>query len=195
MRIVGGSFGGRRLNAPPGSGTRPTTDRVREALFNILGPRIVGKSVLDCFAGSGALGLESLSRGASSVVFVEKTRSAAETVKANATSLGLVFGPCMRIVCGDLERSIAQLSNFGPFNLWLVDPPFAMVRDGSAVRMLSLLLRAGLLSPEGLVVIEYPNDQPCPEIKGLECESNRRYGDTFLAFFRLLPQDPSQSQS
>jgi 16S rRNA (guanine966-N2)-methyltransferase len=151
--------------------------------------------VLDCFAGSGALGLESLSRGAASVVFVEKARTASETLKANALSLGLEFGPRMRMVSGDLERSIDALEKSAPFDLWLVDPPFAMIRDGSAARMLSLLVRSKLLAEEGMVVVEYPSDAECPEIKGLECEEKRRYGDTFLAFFRNAPQVSSQEQA
>jgi 16S rRNA (guanine966-N2)-methyltransferase len=183
LRIVAGTYRGRRLKSPPGHGTRPTTDRVREALFNILGGSVQGTAVLDCFAGSGALGIEALSRGAARVVFVEKSRQAADVVEANLELVGLVGSDSAVVVNKPLERSFGALQQAGPFDLWLVDPPFAMVRDGTATRVLASMTSKGLLAETGTVVLEYPSDQPCPEIRGLIAHDLRDYGDSHLAFF------------
>lgn len=181
MRVVAGKFGGRRLRAPPGGGTRPTAERVREALFNVLGTSVQDQCVLDCYAGSGALGIEALSRGARRVVFVDAAKAAIDTLRANLRMLGLEGSQQAVVVHRPIEAAARLLQPLGPFDLWLVDPPFAMVRDGTAARALSILHRARLLAPGGLVVLEYPSDQPEPTIDGLECRSIRPYGDTRLA--------------
>lgn len=184
MRVIAGTFRGRRLRTPPGLGTRPTTDRVKEALFNLLGASVQGVRVLDCFSGSGSLGIEALSRGAASVVFVEQGREAAQALRANLASLGLDREPTARLLQRPLEKSIPQLAHLGPFDLWLVDPPFPMLRDGTAQRILQGLVAAGLLAEGGVVAMEYPGDMQCPEIAGLEVEDERPYGDCRLVFFR-----------
>ena len=89
MRVVAGTFRGRRLVAPPGDATRPTSDRVREALFSVLGPQVHGARVLDLFAGSGALGIEALSRGAAAAVFVDRAPAAIKAIRANLSALGI----------------------------------------------------------------------------------------------------------
>jgi len=181
MRIVAGLYGGRRIRAPSGDTTRPTVERVREALFNRLGREVLGARVLDAYAGSGALGIEALSRGARSAVFVEKARSAAQVLRANLASIGLSDPGQARVIEKSLESSVAQLRSIGPFDLWLVDPPFALVRDGTVARSLLLLLDSGLLDSAGTVALEYPSDQDCPEVQGLRIEDIRHYGDSRVA--------------
>jgi 16S rRNA (guanine966-N2)-methyltransferase len=187
MRIIAGTYRGRRLRSPPGQGTRPTTDRVREALFNVLGNSINGLRVLDCYAGSGALGIEALSRGARSVVFVEKTRQAADIVRGNLATIGLENEQSAQVLNKPIEHSLSLLQARGPFDLWLVDPPFSLVRDGTCTLVLSALVAGGLLAPNGLVVFEYPSDQECPSIKGLHPEDIRHYGDSRLALYGPVP--------
>lgn len=184
MRVIAGTYRGRKLRTPPGMGTRPTTDRVKEALFNVLGASIQELRVLDCFSGSGSLGIEALSRGAASVVFVEQGREAAEVLRANLAAIGLDREGTARLLQRPLEKAISQLSAWGPYDLWLVDPPFPMLRDGSAQKILSSMVRADLVAPEGLVVVEFPGDKDCPIIEGLRAEDVRHYGDCRLAFFR-----------
>lgn len=193
MRVVAGVYGGRRLRAPPGLATRPTSERVREALFDVLGRAVVGKSVLDCYAGSGALGIEALSRNARSVVFVEMALSAANTLRANLIALGIDDKATARVVRRRLERSATFLRSVSPFDLWLVDPPFALVRSGVAVRTLSAMVRSGLLASDGMVVIEFPSDQPVPAVHDLCTATVRTYGDTKLAF--LSPGNASGTDS
>ncbi len=184
MRIVAGKFGGRRLQAPPGNETRPTVERVREALFSILGPSVVGARVLDCYAGSGSLGIEALSRGAASVVFIDKGQIPASIVRDNLASLGLTQNNLARVLQRDVEDCASLLRTLGPFDMVFVDPPFAAVRDGSALEAVAALVRAEILAQDALVVIEFPSNQPTPRIAGLDEESVRPYGDTRLAFLR-----------
>lgn len=120
MRIVGGRWGGRRLKAPPGRGVRPTTDRVREAWMSAVGPALPGARVLDLFAGSGALGLEALSRGASEVVFVERGRDALRVLRENVAALGA--GAESTVVADDVFRYLGR--NAELFDLAFADPPY-----------------------------------------------------------------------
>src|SRR5204862_3993925 len=126
VRVVAGRFGGRRLTTPAGSATRPTSDRVREALFSVLGDTS-GLRVLDLFAGSGALGIEALSRGAASAVFVERAPPAVRTIERNLDRLRLTGA---RVVHGDVLRTIAQEVTAGAkYDLVLVDPPYGMLNE------------------------------------------------------------------
>lgn len=184
MRVVSGRYGGRRLKAPPGNATRPTVERVREALFSILGSSVTGTRVLDCYAGSGSLGIEALSRGATSAVFVDKGRVAADAIRENLTTVGATDPNVARVVQRGLEESVPTLRALGPFDLVLVDPPFAAVRDGTAMRAMEALVRGGVFAADALVVLEFPADQPTPRIEGLDEESVRPYGDTRLVFLR-----------
>lgn len=184
MRVVAGRFGGRKLKVPAGGATRPTVERVREALFSILGASVTGARVLDCYAGSGALGIEALSRGASFAAFVDKGRPAVEAIRENLATVGAQEPADARVLQRPLEGSVPALRELGPFDLVFVDPPFAAVRDGTAQVALSAVVRAGVLSDEGLVVFEIPSDQPDPQIPGLDVENVRSYGDTRLIFLR-----------
>lgn len=174
MRIVAGRFGGRRLQAPPGRDTRPTSDRVREALFATLGP-LDGAVVLDLFAGSGALGLEAVSRGAARADLVERDARAAAVARANAEALGLgrdevaVWRIAARRALQDARRRGAT------YDLVLLDPPY---RDAPRLgRELSEPV-AAVLAPGARVVTE--SDRRMPMQLALPLLDERRYGDTLI---------------
>jgi 16S rRNA (guanine966-N2)-methyltransferase len=172
VRIVAGSHKGARIFAPPGQDTRPTGDRVREAAFNLIGP-VEGASVLDLFAGSGAMGLEALSRGAERAVFVESDREACRAIDRNLAKLGLTGA---RIACGDVLRFLA--SERSCYDLVLVDPPYEMVE--SLHMRLGPYLRA-VLAENGLLVFETAAktelDLPLRRL------TSRRYGSARLTLF------------
>jgi len=183
MRITGGEMRSRHLKAPAGESTRPTSDRVREALFGILAARgaVEGARVLDLYAGSGALALEALSRGAARAVLVERGRPALEAIRANVEALGL--GARAKVVAGPVERAAPRLSAEGPFDLVLVDPPYADVPRGAVGRALEPLLAGGALSAGALLVLEHAHADAPPPLAGLSAEETRRYGDTALTFY------------
>jgi 16S rRNA (guanine966-N2)-methyltransferase len=182
MRIVAGTHRGRRIAAPPGRATRPTPDRVREALFALLGP-IDGVDVLDLFAGSGALGLEALSRGAATATFVDRSPRAAAAIRANAASLGL--GRRVRVVRRDWRAALAAERAAGRrYGLCLCDPPYSLlprIAGGIGAALSPLMI------PGGTVVIEHPSAGLQPEPKGLRIASriDRAYGDTAVSVLRL----------
>src|SRR5882757_9379369 len=135
MRVIAGSLGGRRLIAPPGRATRPTSDRVREALFSILGG-VEGDEVLDLFAGTGALGIEALSRGAKQVTFVEQARAALRALRQNLRQLDLE--PRAQVIAAPVERVLQSPSwPAETFDLVLIDPPYSAIRDDHARRALA----------------------------------------------------------
>jgi len=154
MRIIAGKYKGRRLKAFKGTRIRPTSDRVREALFSILGDKVRGSRVLDLFAGSGGLGLESLSRGADKVVFVEKASSAREIIRDNITALS-AESSC-EVIPGDYRNALRSLGNKNvSFDIIFVDPPYQDTENGAAENILSLILESDTLRGDGLVVIEH----------------------------------------
>ncbi|MCS6900769.1 MAG: 16S rRNA (guanine(966)-N(2))-methyltransferase RsmD [Myxococcales bacterium] len=173
LRIVAGRLGGRRLIVPRDSATRPTSERVREALFSILGS--IEGNVLDLYAGSGALGFEALSRGASRVVFVESRRHALHALWENACSLGVETAISL------IPRPVERASPRGPFSLILADPPYALVENGQAPRTLVALLASGILAPGGVLVLEHAARTPPPALGGLFLRECRCYGDTALS--------------
>jgi 16S rRNA (guanine966-N2)-methyltransferase len=183
MRVVAGKFRGRRLRAPPGKSTRPTTGQVREALFNVLGADVQGARVLDVYAGSGSLGIEALSRGAGLAVFVEASAAAAGILRENLASLGIVDEETALVVQRRLEQSIHLLEQMGPYDFVLVDPPFAMVRNRESLRALERLVAANTLGAGARLILEFPSDQADPAIQGLSLDNVRAYGDTRLAFY------------
>jgi 16S rRNA (guanine966-N2)-methyltransferase len=179
MRIIAGQFRGRRLIAPRGMETRPTTDRVREAWFSILGHP--GRVVVDLFAGTGALGFEALSRGAERAIFVEKSRAAAEAIRSNARTLGVESQVTLLEI--DVLKAGRVLERHGPIDLILADPPWTAIAQ--AERALTAALNPTLLSPEGVVVLGHPKGRPLvlPEMPGLETDSTRAWGDSGATFF------------
>jgi len=182
MRIIAGSLGGRRLIAPKGLATRPTTDRVREAWFSILGP-LEGR-VLDLYAGTGALGFEALSRGATRAVFVESARPAAASIQENADALGVASA--VTLVRTPVEKSQRELLRQGPFDLVLTDPPWTTLDD--CERTLRALPWRDLLSVGGRLVLGHPKKRDIdlgdhPELSFL---SRRAWGDSGATFFERV---------
>lgn len=175
MRVVAGSARGRRISAPPGTDTRPTTDRVREAMFNALGSlgAVEGAVVADLYAGSGALGIEALSRGAASTHFVESDRRAAAVIEANLADLGLDDRGV--VVRRPVDAALADLPT--PLDLVLADPPYAFEAWDDLLAALVPRLAA-----DGLVVVESDRSVPLPG--GWEKVRERTYGGTVVLFAR-----------
>ena len=172
MRVIAGDYRGRRLQAPPGAATRPTSDRVREALFSVLGDRVHGARVLDLFAGSGALGIEALSRGAAEATFVDSALSAIRAVKANLDMLGAeaeVRRADVRRFLGSARAAARQ------YDLVFLDPPYRLA--GRLGGELTAALPA-VLAPGAAVVAE--SDRRDPLELGLPILDERRYGDTLI---------------
>ncbi len=175
-RIVAGTAGGRRLAVPPSA--RPTTDRVREALFNVLAARLDfdGLRVLDLYAGSGALGLEALSRGAASVLLIETDRRAVDVIARNIETVGLPGA----IVRRGSVASVLAAGPPSPADLVLADPPYE-VGNAEVETVLAALASHGWLAPEAVAVIERAaNSPPLNWPSGWEVWPQRRYGDTRL---------------
>jgi 16S rRNA (guanine966-N2)-methyltransferase len=174
VRVVAGRFGGRRLQAPPGRGTRPTSDRVREALFSTLGP-LDGARVLDLFAGSGALGIEALSRGAASALLVERDPRAVAVIRSNLDALDLGTTEA-EVFAGPARAALRTASERGDtYDLVFLDPPY---RSAPGLgRELSAALEP-LLSGGGRLVVE--SDRRAPLELPLPLIHERRYGDTLI---------------
>jgi 16S rRNA (guanine966-N2)-methyltransferase len=184
VRVIAGRWGGRKLVAPPGAATRPTADRVREALFSVLGD-LEGATVLDLFAGTGALGIEALSRGATHATFVENARPALRALQQNL--LSLAAGDATTVFPIAVERALKSAPwKTEAFDLVFVDPPYALIRDGHFTGALGIAMERGLgaaLRPEGHVIIEHGSDERAPLVSGVSHEQTRVYGDTALSFY------------
>lgn len=191
MRIIAGTARGRRLATPPKGGgvqtIRPTADRAREALFSIIGTEVVGATVLDLFAGTGALGLEALSRGAHAALFIDWQRLALEIVRRNIVLCG--FAAQATVVKRDLARGLLSLQPLAPapgFSLVFLDPPYGRQL---AEKALAELGQGGLVAAGALVVAEEDAGAAFAETYGiLHQEDRRRYGDTGFWFYRSLRQ-------
>lgn len=176
MRVIAGVAKGRRLSTPPGPATRPLTDRAKEALFSSLGDAVGGARILDLFAGSGSLGIEALSRGATGAVFVEKSRAAAGLIRKNLDVTALEG----EVICGDVEVFLRSAQ--GEFNLAFVDPPYA---TSLALVEEVLLGTAGLLADGGIMVLHRRVGERAPSPPdGTSLVDDRRYGDTQLWLYR-----------
>lgn len=182
MRVIGGSKRGLKLVCPAGVRVRPTADRVREAVFNILAPRIVGSSVLDLMAGTGALGIEALSRGANKAVFVDNHPRSIAIIQRNLAACGLV--------CPDgviKQDAIAFLKGYtkhysDPFDLIFVDPPYKWGLVADLLRCID----KSILCPRGLVIVEQRLGSDLPFFVGQLVQTDHRcYGDSELVFYRL----------
>ncbi|MGF1445624.1 MAG: 16S rRNA (guanine(966)-N(2))-methyltransferase RsmD [Pikeienuella sp.] len=194
MRIVGGRFSGQRLSGPGADGggaahLRPTSDRVREALFNLLAhgayPPVDGARVLDLFAGTGGLGLEALSRGASRAVFVDDFAKARALIRENVERLGVI---------GETKIWRRDATRLGPcrgtpFDLVFADPPY---RSGLGTRALASAASGGWIAPGAVVALELAADEPAPELVWLAPADDRRYGDTRLHIGRAGPEVAEQ---
>jgi 16S rRNA (guanine966-N2)-methyltransferase len=176
VRIIAGSFKGRRLKPPRHDGVRPTSDKLRETLFNVLAPRIAGARVLDAYAGTGALGLEALSRGAAHVTFVEQDRRMAALIGENAAVCGVKEG--YTIACGDFIAVASRPDLRGGFDLVLLDPPYEIRTVRTALDR-----AADLLAPGGLVVLERATRLEPDVPSSLERVRDIRSGDSSLTMF------------
>jgi len=182
MRIVAGEFRGRQLSTPSGDATRPTAARAREALFAILRD-LSDERVLDLYAGSGALGLEALSRGAEHVVLVESSKAAQRAIRENLLALGV--GTRATLLPLRAEASFKALERLGPFSLVFADPPWADAQ--AALGVLEKLAEYSLLAPAARLVLEHAARTPPVAKNGarLNAVDTRRWGDTAITIFEL----------
>ena len=192
MRITGGEFGGRNLLVPKSDEIRPTQDRVREALFNIIQFDVPGCDFLDLFAGSGAVGLEALSRGARSVTFVEANRRHVKTLNEN---LQIVLGPLGRlgplgpqVVSADAYRWIERYAGPG-FSIAFADPPYALGEEKGYAQVLATLADRGVVRPNGIFIAEMTAVQKAEETPGWDLVRDRTYGKTRLCIWRRRLKD------
>jgi 16S rRNA (guanine966-N2)-methyltransferase len=197
VRITGGEFGGRNLKVPKSDAIRPTQDRVREALFNIIQFEIAGADFLDLFAGSGAVGLEALSRGAKSVTFVERERRHLAVLNENIESLrpgraAVEGGVCARpastptdttVIAADAYRWIATHAGPG-FSIGFADPPYALGEEKGYASVLATLAERGVIRAGGLFIAEMTAVQKAEETPGWELIRDRTYGKTRLCIWR-----------
>jgi 16S rRNA (guanine966-N2)-methyltransferase len=180
LRIVAGRLKGRRLRVPAGAAVRPTSERVREALFNILGQDLSGFDVLELFAGSGALGFEALSRGARRVVFVESEAQTAAALRRTAQEFGVEREA--RIIVGAVHQVLDRARLGGPFHVILADPPYDRTAEG---RLVDGIDAGGLLGIHGTLVIERETRSPAEVgAHGLKLVRTAEYGRTALDFFK-----------
>ena len=183
MRVIGGAAKGRRLKSFKGRTVRPTADRVKEALFNILPHDLSGLRVLDLFAGTGNLTLEALSRGAREACLVDRSQGAAKMIRANLHALG--FSQRSRVVVMPVLRAIRSLAaKEERFDLIFVDPPY---ENGWVERVLVAITRENLLEKEGILVVEHSaREQVRENYSVLGLHDQRQYGDTVLSFFGFV---------
>lgn len=187
MRVIAGVLRGRRLRAPRGRDTRPTPERVREALFSMLGD-LAGCRVLDLYAGSGALAIEALSRGATHAVLVERGRAALAALRENLRSTNVSH--CCRVVAADVGESVGLVRQLGPFDLVFVDPPYADVTTGRLTQVLDRLLAPGtVVADEGRLVVEHAARDERPALQAVQWVRTRGYGDTAVSLY--VPRDDS----
>ena len=186
MRIVSGRFKGRTLKAPGDAALRPTSDKVRQAIFNILEHAgfaacfsLEGARVVDLFAGTGALGLEALSRGAKYCLFIEDAAESRAIIRENVEALGLTGAS--KIWRRD-ATNLGALDTLAPFDLAFLDPPY---RKGLIAPALTGLATGGWLNPNALVIAEAAEDETMPVVDGFEILDDRVYGDTRIAFMRI----------
>ncbi|MBC7185824.1 MAG: 16S rRNA (guanine(966)-N(2))-methyltransferase RsmD [Calditrichaeota bacterium] len=195
MRVVAGRLRGRRLRTIPGQAVRPTSDRVKTCIFDILGDRVSGAMVLDLFAGSGALGIEALSRGAARVVFVDSSRRVLMALEENLQALGL--RDSAEVVCSDVHRYLRRWQGEQPFDLAFADPPY----DFSGYEaLLGALAERRLLHPKGMLVLEHRKGLHLLfPAEAFELVRTREFGTTAVSWFvmrsevahedRHLPRD------
>ena len=181
MRIIGGIYRSRQLRTLAGSATRPTSDRLRETLFNIIGPRVRDSRFLDVCAGSGAVGIEALSRGAREAVFIEQSRRACAIIQANLESLGIA--PCAITINRDARAALKQLAaESSPVDIVFFDPPYASDIYEPVMRA---LMDEALLATPGLVVVEHhAKTPPAREYGNLKVYREVKQGESALAFYK-----------
>jgi 16S rRNA (guanine966-N2)-methyltransferase len=183
MRVIAGTLKGRRLRSPQWSGLRPTSDRLRETLFNVLGDRVRGASVLDACAGTGAVGIEALSRGARTVVFIESDRRATALIIQNLKACGRTE-PCT-VICGVLPGRLTRSDVLDRFDLILLDPPYADLKIGAILAGVG-----GSLATDGCLVLERTRRSRTPIVAGLRHVRMVTSGDSVLDFYNRISRSP-----
>lgn len=185
MKIGSGELSGRKLHTPPGSGTRPTSGRLKKSLFDVLARKLEDARVLDLYAGAGGLGLEALSRGASHAIFVERRRRACDALHRNIEELGLES--CTEVIKSDVRAALAALRGRRErFELVFADPPY---QSGAAGELLDALGADGVLSAGGLVAVEHHHKTELGASYGLLDRSRQlRTGESCLTFFERAPE-------
>jgi 16S rRNA (guanine966-N2)-methyltransferase len=182
MRIIAGTFRSRTLQAPAGLSTRPTSDRLRETLFNVLAPRIQGAAFLDLYAGSGAVGLEALSRGAARVDFVERAPAALEILRANVSRLGVTSG--YRVHAGNVRTVMDRIAKSAAFDLVFLDPPYEAAQDYTATLQTLGGKASGLLTAGAMVIAEHRRKERLEDqYAGLVRTRLLEQGDAALSFY------------
>ncbi|MBE5774296.1 MAG: 16S rRNA (guanine(966)-N(2))-methyltransferase RsmD [Clostridiales bacterium] len=183
MRIISGTAKGRKLFAPAGDETRPTSDKIRGSVFNIIGSRVYDAQVLDLFGGTGALGLEAISRGAEHAVIVDQSRSAIQVIERNAQNVAKDdFDKRIRILKSDYRSAIGLLEG-KVFDLIFLDPPYRMVE--AYADALLRLNSMGCISEDALIVLERMKATPVSIPEGFESTDTRTYGETAVEFVRI----------
>ncbi|MCL6473276.1 MAG: 16S rRNA (guanine(966)-N(2))-methyltransferase RsmD [Firmicutes bacterium] len=181
LRVIAGVAKGRKLYAPKGADIRPTSDRVKEAIFNIIGREINNKNVLDLFAGTGSLGIEALSRGAEHAYFIDSKTQAIDLIKKNLDITGL--DGKATVIKSDVYKAIERLAkNELRFDLIFLDPPYRI--SVSFLDAILNMLASDILKKDGLLVLEHAAKTEPRSVEGLELESTRIYGDTAVTFYR-----------
>lgn len=181
MRVIAGIAKGRRLVAPKGTDTRPTSDRVKEAIFNIIGPEVTDANVLDVFAGTGNLGIEALSRGAKEAYFIDSSTTAIGALNKNLEATGLKERAV--VIKADAEKALKRLAKEArKFDLIFLDPPYRI--SVLFLDAILFILASDLLVSEGLLILESDSRSEVRAVEGLQVESTRIYGDTAVTFYR-----------
>ena len=185
MRVIAGELRGRQYKSVPGLATRPTPDRLRESLFNVLAPEIEGCTFLDAYAGCGSVGIEALSRGAERAIFIEKDRTAVRVIQQNLRTLALVFRS--NVIGGSVTGYLAHLNRLQP-DIVFLDPPYDQVREyEESLRLL------GDMAPS-LVVAQHATRQLLKDRYGLLSRARiLRQGDNTLSFYEVSPERPGES--
>jgi 16S rRNA (guanine966-N2)-methyltransferase len=193
MRVIAGTFRSRTLQAPPGQATRPSSDRLRETLFNVLAPRILGAKFLDLYAGSGAVGIEALSRGVLEVVFVERAAPPLKVLRANLARLGIE--EAVQVVGASVAAYLAATKAVARFNLVFLDPPYEAEDEYTAVLRAFGTSARKLLAPDALVIAEHFRKHKLEENYGaLRRTRLLQQGDAALSFYAIANKDDDDGQ-
>ena len=185
VRVISGSARGLKLNTPGDDRVRPTTDRVKESMFNIVQDWVYDSQVLDLFAGSGALGIEALSRGASQAVFCDNSLDSIKIIKSNIEKAKVVDRS--QIVSGDFKRCLRDMeAKNQSFDMIFVDPPYY---KGLFEEVLDTIRSCKILKKDGIVIVEHDAKSPIGQVEGLEVYKEKKYGITMLTFYCLEDDD------
>ena len=185
VRVISGSARGLKLNTPGDDRVRPTTDRVKESMFNIVQDWVYDSQVLDLFAGSGALGIEALSRGASQAVFCDNSLDSIKIIKSNIEKARVADRS--QIVSGDFKRCLRDMeAKNKSFDMIFVDPPYY---EGLFEEVLDTIRSCKILKKDGIVIVEHDAKRPIGQVEGLEVYKEKKYGITMLTFYCLEDDD------